>query len=178
MWLTNLILFCLKKHHLFKSNNKAKQHLLNDIKQNIKLYNKADNIFEFFFYKFDIIYKLFKFDIFKLKINATNKNFSKCLAIQNKQIIIQDNDKIKHCSKFSNCLNLKNVVLDSKCVTAYMFQNCISLEKVFLKNTQQICCQSFTNCISLKKIYIPKNIQCIEKDSFKNCLKLTKIVFY
>lgn len=168
MLFTNFILFILRKQKLFKSESEFKQQILNEIKQDI--YKPKD--------LFELIYRLFKFDSLKRKINATNKNFSKCLNIRNKQITINNNDKIKHCSKFGKCLNLKHVILDTECVTAFMFKNCISLEKVYLKNTKYIHKQAFMNCISLKKIYIPKDIQVIDEDCFKNCLSLAKVIFY
>lgn len=168
----NFILFILKKQKVFKSNSKIKQQILDNIKY-IQLLNLIyiNNII-------DIIIKILKFDNFKIKINATNKNFSRCLTIKNKYIIIYKNDKKKHCGKFKYCLNLKTIILDTIEISNCTFQNCISLETIFLKNTKYIRSQSFINCISLKIIYIPKDIQIIEINSFKNCLNLTKIIFY
>jgi hypothetical protein len=81
---------------------------------------------------------------------------------------------------FNNCQKLKNVYFLG---TNYIeigesvFENCISLENVYLSaNTTSIGANAFANFTALKKIKIPESVTVIGQNAFAGCSKDLTIV--
>ncbi|MCH3977612.1 MAG: leucine-rich repeat protein [Candidatus Methanomethylophilus sp.] len=84
-------------------------------------------------------------------------------------VITNENTTIT--SDFSECSSLKEISIYGN-VTKNMFKNCMSLEKVYLYNTESIGDYAFQNCASLSYIVMPETVSSIGKSSFDGCTSL------
>lgn len=82
-------------------------------------------------------------------------------------------------SLFSNCINLKSVVLSDtvKYINSCTFMNCSSLQTVEMPGVTNISNSAFENCSSLRQITFPEKFAYMHNWAFKNCTSLEKVKF-
>ncbi len=80
---------------------------------------------------------------------------------------------------FAGCENLKEIVFPHNRILLRRgsFFNCTSLVKIDIPDIANICPSAFENCISLEKIFLPWTISNIYSKAFKNCYLLEKVCF-
>lgn len=79
---------------------------------------------------------------------------------------------------FSNCTNLKEVILSEKLlqISPYTFENCRSLKNIcFPEKLSEIGEYSFSGCAGLESIIIPGNVKKIGSSAFKYCVGIKNI---
>ena len=118
--------------------------------------------------------ELFKRDVFD-GVNCIDK-YCFCRSRIEAVSIPSSIETIKE-NAFSHCADLKSVSLGSISeISRYMFDNCESLDNVFIPSTVSIIKEgAFHECGALTKISIPESIKLIEDNVFGGC-KLLKSV--
>lgn len=82
-------------------------------------------------------------------------------------------------SLFSDCINLKSVVLADavKYINSCAFMNCVSLQSVKMSGVTNISNSAFENCSSLRRITFPEKLAYMDSNAFKNCTSLEIVKF-
>ena len=93
--------------------------------------------------------------------------------------IIKDGVKSIGNWTFSNCSNLREVIIGNNVTTIrnYAFSYCKSLTEITIPSSvSEIGSSAFYDCTNLSEITIPNSVTYIEQDAFSGCHSLTSIV--
>ena len=80
---------------------------------------------------------------------------------------------------FAGCINLREVVFPNNrlILRRGCFKDCISLKEIHISEVSNICPSAFENCTSLEKVFIPNSVSNIYGKAFKNCNALKEVTF-
>ena len=95
----------------------------------------------------------------EIKENA----FQECLELET--INLENVEIIGKCV-FSECANLKEIIVNCDTIEEATFKGCKSLEKVFIPNVKTIKEEAFDSCYALKHIDFPECLESIEDSAF------------
>lgn len=77
---------------------------------------------------------------------------------------------------FSDCSQLKSVMLDAKSIGHSAFANCINLQELVIgPNVSIIDCHAFEGCCNLESVILGDNVATLREHAFLCCTKLTNI---
>ena len=80
---------------------------------------------------------------------------------------------------FAGCINLKKIIFPQNRIMLRKgcFQDCESLQEVYIPSVSNIGPCAFKNCIALEKVSLPANVSSIYSRAFENCCNLREVTF-
>lgn len=112
--------------------------------------------------------------IFSILIYSYLYSFIKNVLVLN--IFKHNINKKKNICMWHNYALPKIIDIEYKYISNEMFKRCMTLQKIYFKNTEVIEEEAFSRCYNIKKIICSKNLKYIKTKAFYECINLETVV--